>query len=546
MRWVLLIQEYDLEVIHKPGKDNLDADALSRHPKVDSLLAIDQINEDSLINSEQNNDPDIQTTIELIAKKSNDLHLRNFVVKNGLLYYQDNKTTRVVVPTSLRSSLIQRAHASPTSGHMGYNKVLKKLKTKFYWPNMAKDISKFVRSCDVCQRIKVYPSTEIPPQPMDIPMAPFFKVAWDIVGPFQTSFDGHTHILVIVDHLTRWVEAYPLKDVSGNSIAEKFIREFIPVHGVPKELLSDQGANLIKGVVQHMCEFLSVKQIKTSPYHPNSNGAVERINGVITASLSSYVNHEHNDWHLFLPFILLSIRSAPRQSLDDISPFVAVFGRDPVLPEDVWIGYQPSSDYVNDTAFKIALAQELVYNSLHALQESKDPNFLISYAVNDLVLVRAPYRIAGIHAYKFFHRYIGPYRIVKKKSDVTYLIKPVAGGPVSSSHVSRLRKYFQAPSFQPIPTIFPDHLEQGIALDPSTEDPTPSVTASPGEEESKDFEVEQILDKKILEDILHYKVKFKGYPNSFNEWLPISHLSCPLLIKKFEDQLSSKRVSRRK
>jgi transposase InsO family protein len=100
----------------------------------------------------------------------------------------------------------------------------------------------------------------------------------DILGPFPTTVMANKYILSIVDRFTAWIEAFPLADTSTPIIAEKFVAEIICRHGVPNEVLTDNGTNFVSNAMQQVCEMLKITKLQTTPYNPECNGITERSN----------------------------------------------------------------------------------------------------------------------------------------------------------------------------------------------------------------------------------------------------------------------------
>eukprot|EP00745_Piridium_sociabile_P034745 TRINITY_DN5998_c0_g1_i2.p1 TRINITY_DN5998_c0_g1~~TRINITY_DN5998_c0_g1_i2.p1 ORF type:complete len:238 (-),score=32.98 TRINITY_DN5998_c0_g1_i2:415-1128(-) len=150
----------------------------------------------------------------------------------GILYRVFKKGTQsweqVVVPTSLRSSVLAVSHDTILSGHCGARRTLCRLREKFDWPGVTVDVAKYVTSCDVCQR--VIPKGKVPPVPLaSVPLVgvPFHRVAIDLVGPIKpASEQGHRFILTLVDVATRYPEAIPMKDISSSSVAKALLNIF--------------------------------------------------------------------------------------------------------------------------------------------------------------------------------------------------------------------------------------------------------------------------------------------------------------------------------
>ena len=112
------------------------------------------------------------------------------------------------------------------------------------------------------------------------------RLAMDVVGPFPKSDQGNKYVLIISDYFTRWTEAYPIPNQEAVTIAETLVMEYICRYGVPQYLHTDQGRNFESKLIKEVCELLGINKTRTSPYHPQSDGMVERFNRTLEAMLS--------------------------------------------------------------------------------------------------------------------------------------------------------------------------------------------------------------------------------------------------------------------
>ena len=161
---------------------------------------------------------------------------------------------------------------------------------------------------------------------MPIVDIPFKRVAIDIVGEiFPASSRGHRYILTLVDYATRYAEAVPLKSITTTSVAEALVGIFSRV-GIPEEILSDRGTQLTSAQMREVGRLLSLKQLTTTPYHPQCNGLVERFNGTLKMMLKRMCAEKPKDWDRYISALLFAYREAPQESLG-FSPFELLYGR---------------------------------------------------------------------------------------------------------------------------------------------------------------------------------------------------------------------------
>ena len=256
-----------------------------------------------------------------------------YTVKDNILYriYQqensDNTVEQVVVPKELRIHVMGLAHESMMGGHLGVKKTMDKIQASFYWPGIHGDITRYCRSCDVCQKtLSKGKVTKVLLMKMPLIDTPFKRVAVDIVGPIHPMPDRHNrYILTIVDYATRYPEAIPLKSVTTVEVAEAMVDMFSRL-GVPEEILSDQGAQFMSEVMQEVSRMLSVKRLVSTPYHPICNGLCEKFNGTLKRMLKRLCENKPKVWDRYVNAALFAYREAPQESTG-FAPFELLYGR---------------------------------------------------------------------------------------------------------------------------------------------------------------------------------------------------------------------------
>ena len=178
------------------------------------------------------------------------------------------------------------------------------------------------------------PATELKTIPITWPFA-----VWglDMVGPLRTASRGFTHLLVAVDKFTKWVEAKPIRKLDG-ATALKFVKDIVVRFGLPHSIIADNGSNLSQGELEEYCLKQGICLDLASVSHPQSNGQVERTNGLILQGikprLEAPLQHAAGAWADELPSVLWSLRTTPNRSTG-FTPFFLVYGAEAVLPSDI-------------------------------------------------------------------------------------------------------------------------------------------------------------------------------------------------------------------
>ncbi|KAK7889577.1 hypothetical protein WMY93_025137 [Mugilogobius chulae] len=198
-------------------------------------------------------------------------------------------------------------------------------------------------------------------KPLPVISTPFRRIAMDIVGPLVKSSSGHQYILVISDYATRFPEAFPLRTITAPAVLRALIQLFSRV-GLPDEILTDQGTNFTSRLMHLFQQQLGITSIKTSPYHPQTDGLVERFNQTLKRMLQKFVDDTGKDWDRWLPFVLFAYREVPQASTG-FSPFELLYGWDVQGPLDLlrtqWEGQPPRKTDRNIVQFVLEMRERL-------------------------------------------------------------------------------------------------------------------------------------------------------------------------------------------
>ena len=195
----------------------------------------------------------------------------------------------------------------------------------------------------------------------EIPDRPFDKIAIDLVTECETSTSGNKHILTIIDHLTRWPEAFPIPDKSADTIASTFINEYLPIHMCPQYILSDNGTEFKNSLMDQVLQQLGIDRIFSAPYHPQSNGKLEVSHKYMKPTLNKLCEKDPTNWDKYMNQVLAIYRITPNLATAE-TPFLLVYGRDPNLPlhqllepMQCFLG-DPDSGMLNLETHRLALA----------------------------------------------------------------------------------------------------------------------------------------------------------------------------------------------
>ena len=255
--------------------------------------------------------------------------------ENGLLGLrgkQPDEPFRVLVPEKLREDVLKWSHEHPSSGHMCTQKTVNRLLGRFSWPGMCHQANMFCRSCVLCQRRSRPTPSRRAPLITETASHPFERVALDITE-MPLSSDGNKYALVVMDYFSKYVRIYPMKNQKAVTVSE-CLMDWVYELGVPERIHSDQGPQFESIVFQELCKQLGIRKTRTTPYHPQSDGMVERFMRTLKDMVAKYVDAQGLTWDKGVKAYAMAYNSAVHNTTG-YSPFFLVHGYEPRLPMDV-------------------------------------------------------------------------------------------------------------------------------------------------------------------------------------------------------------------
>ena len=311
-RWLERLQEYNFTISHRPGRKHQNADSLSRHPctqcgreshvedpplvNVVEQVATSHLTEKTpeelrqlqledspiglLLQAVENGEKPTADEVRAQGPEAQRLwHLWNrLVVEEGVLKRRYDNTSgksswlQLVLPQLLREEVLQELHAGALEGHLGEEKLLGKVKERFYWPGMQQDARDWCRTCEFCATRKTAPKRNCAPLQTIKAGFPMQVVAADILGPLPESEAGNSYVLVASDYFTKWMEAYAIPNQEAFTVAWKLTDEMFCRFSPPDQLHSDQGKQFEAEVPQEICRIFKIKKTRTTPYHSQCDG----------------------------------------------------------------------------------------------------------------------------------------------------------------------------------------------------------------------------------------------------------------------------------
>ena len=251
-------------------------------------------------------------------------------IKSDVLYKRrDGKLVRILKEDE-RDSVMFMIHNHETGAHFGVEATYNKIAGRYYWKGMYEDIRKYVRYCDTCQR-RGQKGGKGNLYPIKVG-EPFERIGIDFVGPLEKTKKGNRYILVVTDYLTKWPEAKAMKEATAKNVIEFIYQEVICRHGCPRVILSDRRTHFRNELVDGLCEKFKIKHKLSSPYHPQTNGLVERFNRTLCEGLVK-VTEKENELDKYIESVLFAYRTNKHNTTKK-TPFFMIYGREAILPID--------------------------------------------------------------------------------------------------------------------------------------------------------------------------------------------------------------------
>lgn len=306
---------------------------------------------------------DTKSYEEIIKRNNNP----KFLVKGNQLYRIKKEGIRKVIQEYEKQGLLYLMHDHELSAHFGIKATQDKIKEKYWWKGMLKDIERYVKSCERCQR-RNKPQGKNELNPIKV-KRPFYQIGIDFVGPLTTTKRKNQYILVAMDYFTKWPEARATKRDTAEEVVKFLYEDIICRHGCPQNIISDRGKHFDNKVIQLLTQKLNIKHKLSTSYHPQTNGLVERFNKTLCEALAKL--QEDKQWDEKIPSVLFAYRNKVHSSTK-AKPFYLTYGR-----EANFIGEEDQTkerldEIIEDLPFKRDIAREEILRSQTKQKEYYD------------------------------------------------------------------------------------------------------------------------------------------------------------------------------
>ena len=453
-RWAVLIAEFGAPIHYREGRNNIRADMLSRIRP----LEVDVVDTSCRVEPQAGcvtwslplkfDGIDLETLgLEQRAEFKEEWQQalddtdEDYEIQEGVLYScrrpgpRQAQYPRVLLPSRWHPSVIDRCHKQ--TGHAGVWKTVRAIQEAYVWTGMRRIVKAQLQHCAVCQVHKPR-QQHVAPVRMPDPCYPHQVVSMDLTGPFTRSERGHVYLFTLIDHLTGWADAYPISHKRGEVIADILHRDYFPRYGAPEVLISDNGTEFVNAAVAELCTACDVEHRRTTPYHPQSNGKVERFHRTLKGILERLMTTTRSGWEAQLGPALSAYRNTV-SSATGYTPFQALYGRQVRVPSSMALrGMEDSDAMGSDRIAALANVWKGARDHLRAEREANEARqrkkcLGAPLEVGDSVIVLLP----GIHS-NFAPRWDTRWDVIRARHPV-YWIRHLPTGRERVLHREKLR-----------------------------------------------------------------------------------------------------------
>jgi hypothetical protein len=329
-KWVEFIESFPYVIKHKKEKENVIVDALSRRYTLLNQLDYKIFGLET-IKDQYVNDVDFKDAL---------LHCKDgkgwnkFIVSDGFVF----RANKLCIPaSSVRLLLLQEAHGGGLMGHFGAKKTADILAGHFFWPQMRKDVERFVARYATCQKAKSCLNPHGLYLPLPVPSAPWEDISMDFVLGLPRNRKGRDCVFVVVDRFSKMAHFIPChKTDDASNIADLFFREVVRLHGVPNTIVSDRDVKFFSYFWKTLWAKLGSKLLFSTTCHPQTDGQTKVVNRTLATMLRVVLKNNIKMWEDCLPHIGFAYNRL-LHSTTKMCPFQIVYVFLPRAPIDLML-----------------------------------------------------------------------------------------------------------------------------------------------------------------------------------------------------------------
>lgn len=388
-----------------------------------------------------------------LAIHSPDEH--GFSLSQGIIRFK-NKVW-IANNSALQTRLVAALHSSVIGGHSGSKATYHRVKQLFQWKGMKQDVDTFIKQCQVCQQAKhenIHPGGLL--QPLPIPEGAWQDLSMDFVEGLPVS-DSSNAILVVVDRLTKYSHFIPLKHpFTAQSVAKSFLDQVVKLHGLPKSIVSDRDKIFTSTFWTTLFSLMKTKMLKSTSYHPQTDGQTERVNQCLEMYLCCAVHESPKKWKAWLPLVELWYNSTFHTSLA-CSPFKALYGYEANLGLGISLHDQAHSEVVDllqERETQLSALKQHMTTAQNRMKTQADKNRTDrQFQVGEQVLLKlqpyAQHSLVNRPYPKLAYKFYGPFTIMDRIGAATYKLALPADSQIHLVfHVSQLKPF--TPNYTPV------------------------------------------------------------------------------------------------